>query len=433
MKSHLRFLRLAGLASLICILPLAAQSLVITNARVITSDENATVIPQGSVVVRDGRIVSVSAGNANVPGARIIDAKGMTVMPGLIDAHRHIFQGNPAQWMTEQAAARMREFLDAGFTTILSCGDAVPQIIELRGKLAKGEILGPRLYAAAFMQLARPAGPPGEPMRVDPARIDNSRPPHRPTQAAPAIPREETLAAVQNMAKAGVDAFKSVIVVTPGGPEKDTLALIASEAKKLGIPSITHAVSVVDTMAAVEAKTDVLVHTPHIGQLTPEQVKIIADSKIPMMSTLGVFIPTFAESNTRVFARTGDDNLPRFRDLDPFPLDTISSGGQGPVNARMLWEAGVTYGYGTDTQFVPRDSLAQELRALSLMFSNQDIVKMITRNAAATIPHGNEVGSLQPGKVADLVILDGNPLTDIHDLFKVRTVIKAGAVVVDKR
>src|SRR5215468_1689342 len=112
----------------------AAQNLVITNARII--DGNGGVIPRGFVVIRNGRIGSVSAGNANEPGARQIDVRGMTVMPGFIDDHRHVIgatfpPGDPVQWMKEEAVARMQEFLDGGFTTIQSCGDPPEQIVEL--------------------------------------------------------------------------------------------------------------------------------------------------------------------------------------------------------------------------------------------------------------------------------------------------------------
>jgi imidazolonepropionase-like amidohydrolase len=96
------------------------RNLVITNARII--DGTGAVIPRGSVVVRNGRIASASSGTANEPGARQIDARGMTVMPGFIDDHRHVIggsfpPGDPAQWLKEQAVARMQEFLDGGFTT----------------------------------------------------------------------------------------------------------------------------------------------------------------------------------------------------------------------------------------------------------------------------------------------------------------------------
>ena len=408
---------------------LAAQSLVITNARII--DGNGGMIERGSVVVRDGKIVSVAAGAASVPGARVIDAQGRTAMPGFIDSHRHAIQGDPAQWLKEQAAARMQEFLDAGFTTVLSAGDPLEPILELRKRLASGEIKGPRLIVTGRVPWrAHPGAGRGT---VDPARVDVSRPPDRPTTAAVGIPAEETRAAVQALAKAGVDAIKTAIIITPGGPEKDTLAVVAAEARRLGILSVTHAVTVQDTLAAVDAGTHIFAHTPHIGQLEPEQTRKIAASGIPMMSTLGIFAPTFAEGNTRIRARSGDDNVPRFRDLDPFPMNTLSSAGQGPVNARLLWEAGLTYGYGTDTTYLPKDSLAQELKPLRLVFSNKDIVRIMTRNAAVAVGRGAETGTLEAGKLADITILDGNPLADIHDVLKVRMVLRRGEVVVNRK
>src|SRR6476661_2390685 len=88
----------------------APQNLVIANARII--DGNGGVIPRGSVVIRNGRIVSVAAGAASEPGARQIDVRGMTVMPGFIDDHRHVIAasfppGDPVQWMKDQAVPRM--------------------------------------------------------------------------------------------------------------------------------------------------------------------------------------------------------------------------------------------------------------------------------------------------------------------------------------
>ncbi|MYF69408.1 MAG: amidohydrolase family protein, partial [Proteobacteria bacterium] len=217
------------------------------------------------------------------------------------------------------------------------------------------------------------------------------------------------------------------------GPERETLSVIADEAERWGIPSITHAVTVVDTVAAVEAGTHVLVHTPHIGQLDEDTAQMIADSGIPMMSTLGIFVPTFAADNAIIRDRTGMDNVPRFRDLEPFPMDTISSAGQGPVNARMLWDAGIVYGFGTDTRFLPRDSLFHELRPLHLVFSAEDIVTIMSRNAAIAIGRLDELGTVEAGKLADLVLLDGDPLDDPYNLLNVSMVIKGGEIVVDNR
>ncbi len=125
-------------------------------------DGTGAVIPRGSVVIRNGRIASVSSGTASAPGARQIDAHGMTVMPGFIDDHRHVIGGSfppsdPAQWLKEQSVS-------------------------------------PRLFTAEFVQLARPSGGGAAgALRVDPARMDQSRPPHRPTVAAVAIPRRLAL------------------------------------------------------------------------------------------------------------------------------------------------------------------------------------------------------------------------------------------------
>ncbi len=414
----------------------SAQSLVITNARIL--DGKGGVIERGSVVVRDGKIVSVSQGAASaVPGARTIDARGRTVMPGFIDAHRHSIQGDPAQWLEQQAATRMQDFLDAGFTTLLSAGDAADQILELRKRTQAGTIKGPRIFAAGRVGLARPAGGPGAPPagppaapgaaaaapRRDPARFDVSRPPLRPTTPATAIPAVDTVKTVEGVAKAGFDFIKTAITVTPGGPETDTLKLVVREGKKHNLPTITHAVTVIDTLAAVEAGPAVLVHTPHIGRLDEDAASVqqIAKAGIPMTSTLAIFIPHF-----------DGEGKPLFRDRLPFPWDTISSAGQGPVNARLLWEAGISYGYGTDTSWPAKESFADELRALQLTFSPRDIVTILTKNAAASALKADQLGTLEPGKLADIVIVDGDPLTNVTSLLNIATTIKGGVVVSER-
>ncbi len=398
----------------------AAQDLVITNARIL--DGKGGAIDRGSVVVRGGMIASVSAGAAPAtPGAQRIDAQGRTLMPGFIDAHRHIAQGDAAEWLAQRAAAQMQEFLDAGFTTVL-CAICPDQALELRQRIDSGAVKGPRLFLGSIIPLARAGGAGGG--RGDPARFDTSRPPRRPTAAAGAIAPADTVKAVEAIAGKKYDYIKTVITVTPGGPETDTLKLIVSEGKKRNIPTITHAVSVVDTLAAVDARPAVLVHTPHIGRLEEDAaaVKTITGAGIPMTSTLAVFIPHFAA-----------DNTPLFRDAMPFPWDTISSAGQGPVNARLLWEAGISYGYGTDTSWPPKQSLADELRALSVVFSSLDISKILGQGAARSTLKQEQIGTLEAGKLADMVLIDGNPLENVTDLLRVVTTIKAGRIVSDKR
>jgi imidazolonepropionase-like amidohydrolase len=419
----------------------SAQNLILVNARILVGDGRA--IDRGSIVVRDGRIVSTAPGTASDAGARVIDVKGLTVMPGYIDAHRHPI-GNTPNWLKTDAAARMQEFLDAGFTTVLSAGDDIDTAIPLRDQIARGAMKGPRLIVLGRAPTAgaagggrgaappptagrgAPADPPGGRGggafggRGDPARNVALRRP--PATAAAAVPRDETRAQVERLAKAGVDGIKTVIQVSPGGPETATLTLIVQEAKRFNLPVLTHAVSVADTLAAVEAGVQSLAHTPHIDQLTLAEAQTIAKARMPMMSTLGVFVPYFDATDT-----------PLFRDRQPFPWETLPSAGNGPVNARLVAQAGTTYGYGTDTSWLPKESLALELRPLSLTFSPKEIVSILTRNAAAAALKSADRGTLEAGKLADMVVLNGDPLANVSSLLNVAMVIKGGEVVVDRR
>jgi imidazolonepropionase-like amidohydrolase len=398
--------------------PASAQNLVIVNVRIV--DGKGGVIERGSVVVRDGKIAAVAAGAlAGVAGAQRIDGQGRTLMPGFIDAHRHVVSGDAKEWLAKTGAAQLQEFLDAGFTTVL-CAICPDEAIEMRQRVEAGTVKGPRLLLGSIIPVANAPVPGGG--RGDPARFDTSRPPLRPTTPAAAIPDAVILKAVESIAARKFDYIKTVITTTPGGPETRTLKLIVDEGKKRNLPTITHAVSVIDTLAAVEAGPAVLVHTPHIGQLADDEAKRIASAGIPMTSTLQVFVPHFDANNK-----------PLFRDAQPFPWNTLSSAGQGPVNARLLWEAGLSYGYGTDTSWPPRQSLADELRALSLVFSPLDITKIMGLNAARATLKQDLIGSLDVGKQADLVLVDGNPLTNVSDLLKVVTTIKGGRIVSDRR
>jgi imidazolonepropionase-like amidohydrolase len=394
-----------------------AQNLTITNARIL--DGTGRVIERGAIVVRDGKIVSVSATAPAAGGGTTINAGGKTVMPGFVDAHRHIVTGNAAEWLAQRAAPQFQEFLEAGFTTVLAAIDP-PQAIEARKRIEAGQMKGPRLYVGTFLPLAGASGPPpsGDPARTDPARGP------WPATPAPAIPRDATIRAVESAVQAGYDYLKVVLNTTQNGPEVETLKLIIAEGKKHNKPTIVHAVSVRDTLAAIETKPDLLVHTPHIGNLgdDPAAVKKIADARIPMTSTMSVFVPHFDANGTALF-----------RDRQPFPWHTLSSAGQAPVNARLLWEAGLVYGFGTDTQWPPKETLADELRALRLVFSPQDVVKIITKNAATATMHGAEIGTLEPGKLADIVIVDGDPMRDSDALLNVVTTIKGGQVVFEKK
>src|SRR5436190_1115177 len=144
--------------SLLAALPLAAQDLVINNVRVIVG--NGQVVEQGTILIRGGRIVSAAAGAAAAPGVRAIDGRGLTAVPGYIDAHRHIAPGRNAEaWLKDEAPTRMREFLEAGYTTLMSGGGAAEPIVALKKAIDSGQMTGPRIIPSAPLQVGGNATP----------------------------------------------------------------------------------------------------------------------------------------------------------------------------------------------------------------------------------------------------------------------------------
>ncbi len=383
------------LLALACLLSpvLLAQDLAITNARVIAG--NGSVINSGTLIIRGGKIVSVSAGAANTQGLKTIDAKGMSALPGYIDAHRHINTG-------PNEKVQMQQLLEAGYTTILSGGGPADGNLTLRDHIEKGVINGPRIIPSGSVRL-------------------NSSP-------------EEARAEVRKIAAMGIK-FTGEIALTPKpGPsaqELETLRAILDESKKVGVLVQVHAVSPQAMMAAVDAGVPLLVHTPHFGWMNFEDAKKVAAAGVKQLSTIGFGVPVFG-----VFA---DDNKPRFRDGKPWPESILDGDGRGQeagykaVNARTSWDAGVIYGYGTDTNYDPKAGLEHELKSLNLMFSMPDIIKLMGPNTASYIQMSDQLGTLEPGKVADLILLDGNPLDGYWNMLNTKVVLKGGMIVVDKR
>jgi cytosine/adenosine deaminase-related metal-dependent hydrolase len=409
--------RIAGAAVATAILTIAspltatAQDVAITNARIIVG--NGTVIDSGTIVVRGGKIVSVAPGAAGTQGLRTIDAKGMAAMPGFIDSHKHLNNG-------PNAAAQMKSLLEAGYTTILIGGGQADANITLRDRVEKGEFPGPRLIASGQVNL-----------RQTPA---------------------EARAAIQALAAKGIKHTGEIgLTPEPAPPqaEIEVLKAIVDEAKKAGIQVNVHAVSTPAMVAAVDAGVTRLVHLPNKDFTGYEAAERVAQTGSVVAGMLGFGAPIIdRESPAPAPVQFPRDNTTRFRDGKPWP-EAIAGANRDPkgralgteggytiINARRIWDADPahqTISYSTDQNYADLVVLEHELKSYSIVFSMADIHRIMGPNSARYVGMADQIGTLEAGKLGDIILLDGNPMLNIYEMLKTKVVLKEGRVVVDRR
>lgn len=401
---------LGGLMQLFA-LDAMAQDLTITNARIITTPGN--IIENGSIVIEDGRISSVSSGTPRRTVGEVIDATGLTAMAGFIDDHKHVRD-------SEDFEAQMLSLLEAGYTTVLNGGGQAEENLALSNRISSGEVLGPRLLPSGRISL-----------RQTPA---------------------EARAAVRELAEMGIMHTGEILLTPePAPPQSEITVLraIVEEAAEVGLQVNVHAVSSSATVAAVDVGVTRLVHLPNKDWTSYDQAEAVAAKGAIISGLIAFGAPTLErESGYPAPVRYPSDNMPRFRDGNAWPeaiaganrdtqgRATGTEGGYTIINARRIWDADPSHGtisYSTDQNFADISVLEHELKSFSIVFSMTDIHQIMGPNSARYINMEDDLGTLEPGKLADIILQAGDPTENIYGMLTNMVTILGGEVLVDKR
>ena len=404
-----------------------ANPIAITNVRIIDGNGGAP-IEHGTIVADGQRIVAIGS-SADVhapPGSRRIDGKGGTVIPGLADMHVHLLGGIDGVGLDILGYQKyLNALLYAGVTTVMDTGNVEPFVIQLRSAVRSGLVLGPRIYCV---------GP-----------ILDGADPVWPALSMAIASKDQVPRIVESLAGEKVDFIKLYV-----GLSDQLIHSISAEAKKHNVRTIIDQWRRNGSADIAQEGIAGFAHFPS-RRISDETIAAIKAHNVFLISTLAV-----QESSLgRRFADLSFLDNPLIADTTPKrALDALRKQYAGlsaeqlaakndytmhvdlkgaESNVPRLRDAGILFATGTDAVY-PGDFQGEGLhRELELLVESGltplQAITAATKNAAAIVNAADEWGTLETGKLANLVIVDGSPDKRIGDTRRIVVVIKEGAVI----
>jgi imidazolonepropionase-like amidohydrolase len=400
---------------------------VLTGATLIDGRGGAPV-PNAVVAMQGDRILAAGpAGSTTVPvdTARIIDATGLYVMPGLIDLHIHFTQqrgDDMGTYVDSPAAAAVRgtalagQLIEAGITAVRDVGTMEDVALRIKEGIDRGIIRGPRVFWSGRL-IASPGGHGDEVTSTATGRQRSGGSAGRRVANGP----WEWRGAVREQIRALADWIK---ISAPADEEEIRAAI--EEAHSLGVPVAIDSYGAYTDMA-IRAGVDTLEHPLNMS-----------DQAVPLMREHGTaFVPTIGAFHNLLTTGYPPAGIPSggffHTHSRRFPIDQQAH----LARVREAHRAGVPIGVGTDIPFENEkrypEAYFRELEYLrEAGLSNADVLASATRVGAEIMRMGDKLGTIEPGKIADILVVAGNPLDDLSNLRQVRYVIADGDVVVER-
>jgi imidazolonepropionase-like amidohydrolase len=379
---------------------------------------NQAVVIEGDKIISVGPAASVTAGAAD----KVIDLPNATVLPGLIDVHTHLTM-NPQFGYEELAISVPREALigaknarvtlNAGFTTVRNVGASGYSDVALRDAINAGDVPGPRMLVS------------GPALGITGGHCDNNLLPSEYHAVGDGVADgiEGVQHKVREVIKYGADVIK--ICATGGVLSKgddpqasqytlEEMKAIVADAHRLGRKVAAHAHGAQGILWASEAGVDSVEHCSYINDAAIAELKKNGTYVVPTL-----YLADWLSENMQKIGMP-EMYASKMRDIMPIVRKNLGH----------AFASGVKVAFGTDAAVYPHGLNAHEFAVyVKLGMTPAQAIQTATVNAADLLGWSDKVGSVEAGKWADLIAVDGDPLQDVTTLQQVKFVMKGGAVV----